>query len=320
MKNKTLLPLLFALCSLLSACKTTPKTADLTPLESGVMPLDQGAAAYVLIDAANSRPIIDKLSYIPMNDKRMQQMLDRTQTAAMAVFMPSSDETRRFQLTSWGSYPAFGSNIAFGTNKDWIKLRSASPKNSYWYSEKSQMSVAVKPAQAYVLTSITKFPRNPVPSPEGVKIPGGFGEFVRGAALSCWLSDPGPILKKKLNDMGLQMEIPAEQLFISLLPADGQKYEANVKIIFQHTGQARIVANLLFIARRNFVPPAVPQPAPVSQSAEKNTNGASAQESAAMLSSLLFANPAVQEGNSILLKPPPLGVDEIALLFSMFSL
>jgi len=290
------------------------------PLETGVMPLDKGAAAYVLIDVPDAKPVIEKLSYIPMNDKNIKQMIDKTRSAALAVFMPSSGETRRFQLVSWGGYPASGSGIVFGSNREWKKRRSAFMNTVYWHSEKAQMSVAVFPALAYVSTAITKDPHDPIPSPEGVKIPDGFGEFGRNAVLSCWLSDPGSVFSQKLRETGIPLEIPAENLFIRLLPADGQAsatgpasasrtaYEAQIKIIMSGAAQARALANLINIARLFL---------PATDAGEDADN---AQKSAAMMSYLLFTNPVIQEDNSLLIKTPQLSVNEIALLFSMFSL
>jgi hypothetical protein len=313
--------LLFIICYLLFACKSAVQAPDQPPLESGIVPLDAGASAYILINAANARPILEGISYIPLNDKNVKQMLDRTQSAAVAVFSLSPEEARRFQLVSWGSYPASGSSIAFGTNKDWKKQRSASLNMVYWHSEKAQMSVAVSPSRAYVLAAMTKTPRDPIASPEGIKIPGGFGEFARGADFSCWLSDPGPALNKILKGMGIPLEIPADQLFIRLSPADGdasasqpesakQKiYEAHIKMTLPGATQARSVVSFLSMARV-FMPPA--QPSDEGSGTSENT--------AAMLSSLLFANPVVQEGSSLLLKSPPLSVRDISLLFSMFSL
>jgi len=297
-----ILPLL-----LLIACTTAPKVKEKTQLESGLVPLDKGALAYALVDVPKARPILEGISYIPLDDKNMKQILDRTQRAAVAVFSHSSEDDRLFQLVSWGRYPASGSSIAFGASKDWIK-RSEPTTPPYWYSEKAQMSVVVKPAQIYVMATMAKIPRSPVSSPDGIKIPEGFVEFSKGAGLSCWLSSPGPILRQKLNEMGIPLGIPAEQLFICLFPEKGQNYEARIKITFQFIGQARILTNLLFIARRNYIPP------------DKNADNSPAQDSAAMFSSLLFTNPAVQEGNALLLKSPPLSVHDISLLFSMFSL
>jgi hypothetical protein len=316
-KHNPLLPLLPFL--FLLSCASAPKTSDQPPFESGVMPLDKGAAAYVLIDVANARPIMNGIKYFSMTDKNMIQMLDRTQNAAIGVFFPSPNETRYFQLVSWGNYPASGSSIAFGANKDWKKLRPSPTKPPYWYSEKSQMSIVVTPKQAFVLSSTTKTPRTPIPASEGIKIPEGFTAFGKDAALSCWLSDPAPILKQRLNAMGVPLELPAEQLFLSLFPLEGQPasashlaadeeqmYEARLRIKFQFIGQARILTNLLFLARRNYVPPA--------------KTGDPAQDSAAMMSSLLFANPAVQTEHVIMIKSPPLSLRDISLLFSMFSL
>jgi len=295
---------------LLFSCKSVPEVPWQDPLESGVMPLDKGASAYVLIDVVNARPVIEGISYIPLDDKNMKRMLDRTQSAVVAVFSPSSEETRRFQLVSWGSYPASGSSIAFGTNKDWKKQRSAFLNSVYWHSDKAQMSVAVGPSRAYVLAAMTKTPHDPIPSPEGIRIPDGFGEFGKDAVLSCWLSDPGPVLNQKLKETGIPLQIPAEQFFTSLFPKDEQKYEAHVKITVPNAAQAKAVAAFIGIARA-FMPPEQPL---------DESGGSPAPNSAAMLSALLFANPVIQEDNSLIIKTPSLDVNEIALLFSMFSL
>ena len=253
------------------------------------------------------------IKYFQMTDKNMIQILDKTNNAAIGVFLPTPEETRYFQLVSWGSYPASGSSLALGANKDWKKLRTSPTKPPFWYSENSQMSIVVTPKQIFVLSSTTKTPRTPISAPEGVKIPEGFLAFGKDSALSCWLSDPAPILKQKLNEMGVPLELPAEQLFISLFPldrpaadTDQQMYEARVRIKFQFIGQARILTNLLYLARRNYVAPA--------------KTGNPVQDGAAMMSSLLFANPAVQNEHVIMLKSPPLSASDIALLFSMFSL
>jgi hypothetical protein len=298
---------------LLLSCGSGPKISYENPFESGLVPLDEGASAYVLIDVPNARPVVEGIGFIPSNDKNMKRMLDRTQSAALAVFSPSPEETRRFQLVSWGNYPASGSSIAFGTNKDWKKQRSAFLNSTYWHSDKAQMSVAVSSARAYVLAAMNKAPHDPIPSTGGIKIPEGFGEFGRGAVLSFWLTDPGPVLDKKLKETGIPLQIPAEQLFASLFPLDEQQYEAHVKITVANASQSKAVAAFMGIARA-FMSTAVPPPAatPADES--------SGQNSAAMLSFLLFANPVVQEDNSLIIKTPPLDVNEIALLFSMFSL
>jgi len=296
-------------------------------LENGVVPLDKGAAAYALIDVARARPIMEGISYIPLNDKNMKLMLDRTRSAALAVFTPSPGDDRRFQLVSWGNYPASGASMAFGTNKAWKKQKSASLNTVYWHSEKAQMSVAVGSSQAFVLVAMTKIPHDPIPSLEGIKIPDGFGEFARDAVFSCWLPDPGPSLNQKLKGMGLPLEIPAEQLFISMFPHDDQAsasqpsspaetlYEAHIKITLPGETQARAIVALLSLARTFMPPIKLPSPAESSDSQE-----ILAQKSAEMMVYILFANPIVQEGDSLIIKTPPLNARDISLLFSMFSL
>jgi hypothetical protein len=295
---------LFFIFLLIGGCKSTP---ELAILESGVVPLDNGAAAYVLIDVAKARPILENISYIPMTDKNIKQMLDKTKTAVLAVYSPSSVETRRFQLVSWGSYPASGSSLAFGSNKDWTKQRSSFLNSVYWHSEKSQMSVAVTPTRAYVLAAMTKDPRDPIPLSEGVNIPEGFGDFVRGSVLSCWLSDSRSVFNQKLREIGVPLEIPAEQFFVRVIPAEGKKYEAHIKITVPSVSQARAVVNMISLARAFM-------PAPLAEI------GGSSPNKAALLPYILFTNPVVQEGASVIIRTPSLGVNEIALLFSLFSL
>jgi len=182
----------------------------------------------------------------------------------------------------------------------------------YWHSEKSQLSVAVTPKQAYVLAAMTKDPHDPIPSTEGIKLPDGFGEFSKGAVLSCWLSDPRAVFNQKLREMGIPLEIPAEQFFVRLLPVDGQAsasqpvYEAHVKITVPSTAQARAVANVISFARSFMLS------APLNEDSSQNKTAA--------LASMLFTNPVIQEGSSLLIKTPSISVNEIALLFSILSL
>jgi len=315
--NNKSLSLLFVICYLLFACKSAQKLPEKAPLESGILPLDAGAAAYALIDVPNARPILEGFSYIPANDKNVKPMLDKTRSAVLAVFSPSSADDRRYQLVAWGAYPASGSSLAFGTNKNWTKQRSASLNMVYWHSEKAQMSVAVTPSQAYVLVAMTKIPHDPVPPSEGIKIPDGFGEFAKDAVFSCWLSNPGPALNQRLKGMGIPLEIPARQLFIRLFPADGQRsasakqpmYEAHVRITLPNASQAKTIVSFLALAR-SFI----------STAPQANEDKSTPQDAAAMLSSLLFVNQVVQEEGNLLFKLPPLSAREISLLFSLFSL
>ena len=321
--NKSLLPTPYSLLPifLLFACTTSTKVPELSLLERGIFPLDKGATAYALVDVPRARPILEGLSFIPVNDKNIKPMLDKTRSAVIAVYSPTSAEDRRYQLVSWGAYPASGSSIAFDTNKNWTKQRSASSNAIYWHSDKAQMSVAVSPSQAFVLVAMTNTPHDPVPASEGIKIPDGFGEFARDAVFSCWLSNPGPALNQKLRGMGLPLEIPAEKLFIRMFPAEGQapasqtKFEAHIKITLAGETQARTIISLLSLARAFMPPPTPPSPSEASDSQD-----AAAQKNAAMMVYLLFANPVAQEGASLLFTLPPLSAREISLLFSMFSL
>jgi len=316
---------LFSLFSFLLSCTADPEVTVQDSVKSGIMPLSQGASAYALVDVPNARPILEGISFFPSNDKSVKLMLDKTHSAVLAVFSPSAAEDRRYQLVSWGSYPATGSSMAFGASRDWTKQRSAFQNIAYWHSEKARMSVAVGPSQAFVLVAMTEPPHDPIPPPPGIKIPDGFGEFAKGAVFSCWLSEPGPSLNQRLKAMGVPLEIPAELLFLCLFPPDDKTasskpmYEAHVKITLPSASQARTIASFLDFARAFMTPAQQPSPAEPFNDDKPASQNASAGL-ASLMTSLLFANPVVQEEGSLIFKMPPLSVQEIALLFSVFSL
>ena len=283
------------------SCRTAP---ELPPLNMAGIPLEPGGLAYVLVDTNTAVPILEHITVKGLDKKNFNQMIDKTNYVAAAVF-PKGGE-RRLQLAAWGNYPASGAKTALGLNREWKKFRSPVAKMDYWHSSTTGASVSVNRGYALVSTSENNTVIDPYIA-EGVQAPEGFGEFVAGSAVSCWLENPGPVINQKLSEMGIPVEIPAEMLFISLFPVDGQAnkdlYDAHLRIRFSSAAHARGLATMISFMR-NFSTP--------DENEDKATG-------TALLTALLFANEPVQNDNYLDIKTRLSG-REISLLFGVFSL
>jgi hypothetical protein len=304
--------LLFSLFFLLFSlsCKTVPKTPDFMFEETAVIPLEPGAFAYILTDVQNTKPFLD------VHDKYLQQIVDATHYAAAAFYLPN--ETRRYHLAAWGNYPSSRAKMALGANKDWKKQRSAQTGAEYWHSETEQLSVAVASNQVFVSAARAKEPIDPFPIGAETALPEGFNEFRRGAVFSFWLDNPSSFIGQRLAEMGIPIEIPAEQVFFGIFPisgqtdsAAGQQYESVLKMQFPSDTLASGQATLISLARGLFS--LLADPPDVNQ-------GEGISGIFTTLVSLLFSNPPVQEGKNLIIKTNALDSDNISLLFKSFSL
>jgi hypothetical protein len=254
-------------------------------------------------------PVLNQLMLNDINNVQFQQMIDRTRLAAAAVYVRPNEETgkvsSRYRLAAWGSYPASRAKMAMGASKEWKKRRSPVSGANYWYSPQSGYAVAITAGMALVAISAEneKPPYtiiDPYSAAPGTALPEGFAAFREGSILSCWRANPGPAINLKLMEMRIPIELPAEQLFVSLFPADeqriadSQRYVAHLQIRVANATQARALT-MMFALARNFIPP-------------KTELG------------ILFANTPVQDGKNLNITTAPLSAREIALLLKMFSL
>ena len=312
MRNeKSFLFVISSFLFLLISCRSAPQIPETIFPETGYLPLESGASAYIIVDVTNARPVFDYLNTSLMNNKQFRDIVNRTQLAMGAIFFPEypGDQTisgnvpsmnkLRYQLRAWGRYPSFRAKMAFGSNENWEKYRSGQSRTAYWHSARDRLSVAIDSGQAFVAAATGESPVDPIPVVTEVKIPDGFGEFSEGAVLSCWLEKPDVIVNKKLSEMGLPIELPAEQIFFCLLPdAEGHYYTANIMIQVPSPTQARALT-VIFTLARGFLQ-------------EANSGGA------ALLASVLFSNPPVLDGRTLYIKTDALGPQEISLLFGLF--
>ncbi|GHV87550.1 hypothetical protein AGMMS50255_8460 [Spirochaetia bacterium] len=311
-----------ALLFVLGSCATTPRAALLPPdsPEIEYLPLAPGAVVYVFADMDGARPLLNRIGPGGISGGQAAEILDRTRYAAAAMYPAESGQN--IQAVAWGNYPSTRAQFAFTFSKDWKKHKSAEGK-SYWYSGRNGLSVALSPGQAFVAMGAAgggqnkKNPLDPFASSPGTASPEGFAEFCRGAVLSLWLENPAAPLDRFLSEMNLPLQIPAEQLLVSLHPVPAEEpqqeaapgetsYEAHLRIKTPSLSQARAMLTIFSMARlfASSVATASPSVAPPSMTA---------------LLPILFANPPVQDGAFLNVRTAPMDSGEIALLFGMFS-
>jgi len=294
----SLILLFFFLFSLLS-CQTAPKMPNIS--HDGRLPLEPEAYVYIIAEK-DALPILNQLMFTDIKDTQFQQMVDRTRFAVAAVYLTPDVKAgkinSRYRLAAWGSYPASRAKMALGSSKEWKKRRSPAVNADYWYSSQRGYSVAITGGTALVATAAQKAdePPDPYSAAPGTALPEGFAAFHKGAILTCWLTNPGPAINQKLRELKIPIEIPAEQVLVSLFPADEQtadepRYVARLQIQVPSASHATGLT-MVFAFARNFIPPPL---------------------------SVLFANPPVQDGKNLNSATAPLTAREIALLLKLFS-
>jgi hypothetical protein len=274
--------------------------------------LEPGAFAYVCADVPGVRPFIN------LKDRQLQQMVDQTQYAVASLYLPEyfPNATRRYQLASWGSYPSSKVKMALGVSKDWEKKHSDIAQADYWFSAQGGLSVSMTGNRAFISAAAWDTPDDP-PDPfsaaPGTAMPEGFNEFRKGALIACWFEKPAPLINKKLAEMEIPLEIPAERVFFCLTPAAGQtesgdeqRYEGQLRIEAASAAQTRALTSLFAIARRFLA---------FNASSFKADAGGPAA-----LAAMFLVNPPVPNGKYLNIKTRPLSGGEISLLLSAFSL
>jgi hypothetical protein len=254
------------------------------------VPLDNNGFAYIFTNVKEARPILDILPVSQLKNWQANLILENTEMAAAALF--SSESGRRFQVAGWGNYPSLRASIALFFNTTWKRQRSSA--GTYWSSAAQKMSVVINSKQVFAVAWLNEH-INPVPELR-VKMPEGFTQFIRGAALSCWMESPALILNQILLNEGIPINIPAEQLFLNLKPKGTNQYEVLFRLKFENAAQARTIAGVLALA------------------------GTFSADRKSLMSSLFFANPPVLNGRNIDIRTALLSDKEITLLLQMFLL
>ena len=289
----------------LASCATAPRASlSRGHADYELSQLPAGARAYIWADVERGRPLLETISFIDLSGRNMTQILDRTGTAAAAIFPEGQD--RRFFVAASGNYPGLSANFSLTVNSAWKKQRSVTG-NSYWYSQADNIALALGSNLALVSDT------DPFEEFRKVNIPRGFSEFRRGMVLAGWLPNPSRQVNNVLATFAIPIHIPAEDFFfgVARVPADSDPWELVFRIRTASTEQAVALLSLFSMARF-FVQRAVVQQGAASAGAFP----ISPQEIAAML----FAKAPEQNEEFLTLRTGPLDEDRIALLFVMFSL
>ena len=249
----------FVLCSVFFSCQSAPKNPDPFTVQVSRIPLEPGAQVYALIDTNACRAILDELSLPGISGKQKKLILDKTDSAAVALYR--EDNERTFQLAAWGDITAAQGDLAFGMSADWKKMKCAAVHRGrqrripYWYSQSNNMTVALGMRQAFVSQSRRAAAQPPCTHSAGTELPAGFGEFSRGAVLSCWISDLGSLINKVFRDLNIEINFPAEYAFLSLCKAAAagsdspEIFEAQLRIETPSATQARALIRIITLAR-----------------------------------------------------------------------
>ena len=296
------------------SCATSPKAGavkgDGSP-DFSVLPA--GAEVYLWADVERARPILEALSFAGLEGKNASQVLERTDTAVAALY--GEGAPRRFFMAGWGKYPNLRAGFSMGLSRDWKKIKSETGSR-YWYSKSNNLGVALGSDLAFASDGDPFF--NGAHSTEA---PLGFEKFRRSSVLSLWLNEPAVPLNRFMDNLGIPIQIPAEDLFLGAVRIPANATSTNVsspnegfpnegspnlwELVFriktQSVNQARSLLTIFSMARY-FV--------------QQTPNAEIPMEIAA----LLFANPPELEGEFLTIRTPPLSEGRIALLLQLFTL
>ena len=324
---------------LLLSCASTPKAG--APLADGSPDfsiLPPGANVYLWINVDQAKPLLEALPLAAAAGSDASRVMDMTDTAIAALY--PEDASRRFFLAGWGDYPNIKAGVSMGFSRNWKKTKSETGKR-YWYSKSSKLGVALSSSVAFVSDGD---PFSPGSSADPA--PGGYEEFRRSCVLSGWMEEPAVPLNRFMDELGIPIQIPAEDFFFgavsvpaasapaaseqaasaSVPAASGQAaaasaaaaakteaWEFRFKIRTQSAAQARSLLTLFTMAR--FF---LGRGGGTTQDAS-SPEGTSAEKKLDLARQIL-ANPPQLDGEFLSLKTGALDTGGMALLFSMFPL
>ncbi|MDR0554839.1 MAG: hypothetical protein LBG76_08595 [Treponema sp.] len=297
-----------AVLFILGACASTPRNVPQLPgqdggIEAMFAPLEPDALVYLWADVPGTRPILDRASFAGFDGKSASDLLDRTEFVAAAVYpqtaaSESAETGRSFMAAARGRYPVLSAGLAFSFSPSWKKRKSPTG-NSYWYSKREGLSIALYSRNALVSDG------DPFPKSGNPQTPSALGELSRGAVLAGWITSAAEPLNRFITQLGLPIQIPAQQLIFALYPSREEgTYETALYLETASESQAQALSSMIAMLRI-FMPQEL-------LSADSTNPMA--------LAGAVFAYPPVTQGTAIVLHSAPMKPETIALLFNMFSL
>ena len=291
----------FSVLILFFSCATVPRfSMQEEGQEFTILP--GGGFVYFWVDIGSGRSLVENI-FFNGDSRDIDDILNRTNSAAAVVFGPNEGSQRSFFLAAFGSYPRSMANFSFSFSRDWRTQRS-STGSRYWHSRSSSLSLAL--ARNMVLVS----DHDPFDvSLRNDSVPPGFLDFRRDKALAGWINDPLEFFDSLMDSMEIPIRIPAEELYFGLISLPNahddeteKLWEMTMHIRVGSDRDARTFQGLLNIAMLFF------RPAP------------GMDMSTQLLLSLLMANPIQQNEEFLILRSPPMNVAALSLLFGIFSI
>ncbi|MDR3115960.1 MAG: hypothetical protein LBU25_10635 [Treponema sp.] len=275
---------------LFASCATSPKRQVL-PEAAPFAGFPEGALVYLYVDTVKARPILEAISLerIGGDKSTIAAALDKT-TSVVAALYPQG-ASRRFLVAARGRYPTFQASLSFTFSAAWKKRRSETGV-SYWHSPQRGISVLLSPEEAYISDGDPVLVRG-LSSPQ---TPEAFASFSEHAVLAGWLTEGAMPFNYLLSSLEIPLQIPAGQVFFRLQPSEGY-YQGMIRIETPSVSQAKALVSLFSIARLFMA-------------------NLDLQEWGA----ILFAYPPIQDGATVHIHTALLDAQEVALLFSRFSL
>ena len=297
---------------LFASCATAPRVP--APVHDEIPELSllpAGGRLYIWADTVKARPLLDVITIEGFSGRDAAMMLDSTRAAAAVVFPEGQD--RRFFLAATGRYPRHRANFSLAFSRAWRRQRGYSG-GTYWYSRSNNIAISLGPNLALVSNTdpFEAFARETPPQ--------SFAEFRRGMALAGWMNNPSEPINGFLENLGLPLQIPAEDFFFGAAHSsngyeenDAAPWELAFRIRAPSEADARSLL-ILFSTARFFVQMMIP-----GELDGAHLSGETGMLSLQEVAMMLFANVPEQDGEFLTLRINSLDPDSMALLFDMFS-
>jgi hypothetical protein len=284
---------LFCAVLLFVSCATTG-VRDAGAFRGGFDGFPADALAYIRLDVKSTRKLMDGvLARNGLNTEAVKKFLDKTDTAAAAVFPLGAE--RRFLLAANGkNYPAAASSFSFAFSPAWNKTASATGRR-YWRNEARQLSLVLSSGSAYISDADPFFT-----GPRAVP-PDSFAPFAALADASVWVRDTS-FIDTALAVADVPITIPSTGLFIALFrQTDG--WRLTLRLEMPSVAQAKGLAAVLTMLRTSL------------------RNGAvKLGPEAATFANLLLSEPPQTDSSAIVFQSSHLGDGELSGLIALLPL
>lgn len=276
---------------LLVSCATLPRGTVVERDEFAA--LGGGALLYLRVDTETARPVLEAIAKLLPSDmgvKSASQLLDRTESAALALFAAGSP--RRYLIATRGRFPTGRGSLSLALNSEWTKQTAASGKK-YWRSS-SGVSLAFARDSALISDG------EPFGTQAPLDRPAAYSSDIDGVLFSGWVPDPAVLISGLLSEAGAQIRLPIDSLVFTLVRSEeADRFILETRLAAPSPERARSLAIILNLAR---------------SSLKDNSS-----ETAPLVAQLFYEQPAL-DGKTLILRSSPMTGEEIALLCASISI